>query len=54
MRSIHEIIVGKVGPAYKTSIFKENEFKKELAPSNAKIEHIEMKNEKFVKMTYNV
>ncbi len=33
-------------------MFKENEFKKELAPQNAKINPFELNVEKFIRMMY--
>ncbi|MCQ4925012.1 hypothetical protein NE686_18065 [Tissierella carlieri] len=41
-----------LGRASKVITFKEGEFKKELAPTNANIEYIEINKEKFVRMTY--
>ncbi len=51
-KEINSIIVGSIGSATKVITFKENEFKKELAPANAIIEHVEINNERCIKMTY--
>ncbi len=48
------ITLGQIGQGSKSIIFKEAEFKKELAPKNAKIEHDQINGEKTVKMTYPV
>lgn len=51
-RVMNNIVIGSMGSASKVITFKENEFKKELAPTNAMIEYVEINNEKCVKMTY--
>lgn len=51
---IHTLICGQHGLGTKINTFKENEFKEELAPINAKIERYEINGENFVKMTYPV
>lgn len=51
-RNLNKLIIGTAGPASKTITFKASEFKKELAPANSKIDHVEMDGEKCVRMTY--
>lgn len=51
---LHEYFVGKPGQASKTIGFKEEDFKIDLAPTNAKIEYSVINGEKFVTMTYKV
>ena len=41
-----------LGRGIKCMEFKENEFKKELAPQNAQIEPFELNGEKFIRMVY--
>ncbi|MFQ8921934.1 MAG: hypothetical protein ACLR60_08575 [Clostridium paraputrificum] len=43
---------GMLGRGIKCMEFKENEFKKELAPQNAQIEPFELNGEKFIRMVY--
>ncbi|QSX24490.1 hypothetical protein [Priestia megaterium] len=49
----NNLSIGKIGSASKSIIFKQNDFKKELAPINARIEHDVINGEKVVKMTYS-
>lgn len=49
---MHNVVVGRVGKGIKVITFKEENFKKELAPKNANIEYIEINGKKMVKMTY--
>lgn len=51
---VNKLIIGKLGPASKAITFKEREFKKELAPTNATIEELEIDGEKFVRMQYKL
>lgn len=51
-REINSIIVGRIGLATKVIILKESEFKKELAPATAIVDHVEINKERCVKMTY--
>lgn len=44
--------LGIPGKDAKFIVFKEREFKKELAPKNANIEHAEIDGEKYVLMSY--
>lgn len=46
------IFMGTLGKGSKIIVFEEKDFKKELAPANAKIEYLEMDNKKLVRMTY--
>lgn len=43
----NKLIIGTLGTATKSITFKENEFKKELAPINARIEHHVINGEKL-------
>lgn len=52
-RIMNEVVFGKLGKASKLMMFKENEFKPELAPQNAKIEQVEINGEKLVRMRYD-
>ncbi|MFS0891027.1 hypothetical protein AB3M94_19705 [Peribacillus frigoritolerans] len=52
--SMNKLAFGKIGSASKTILFKEREFKKELAPTNAKIEKLKIKGENFVRMQYKL
>lgn len=45
-------VFGQAGPGCKITIFKEKDFKPELAPTNATIEHVEKNDEKIVIMSY--
>lgn len=51
-RDMNSLLLGKPGKGYHTKTFKEGEFKQELAPSNAKIEYIQIDGEKHIRMTY--
>lgn len=51
-RVMNNIVIGSMGFASKVITFKENEFNKELAPTNGMIEHVEINHEKYVKITY--
>ena len=53
-RTLNKFIIGEPGQASKTITFKEKEFKKELAPINARIDYGEFNGEKVVIMTYKV
>jgi len=46
--------LGSLGQASKSITFKEEDFKKELAPKCAKIERFIFNGESFVKMTYDL
>lgn len=48
----NKLILGTVGSASKSIIFKQNDFKKELAPFNAEVDHRVINGEKVVIMTY--
>ncbi|NFL43169.1 hypothetical protein FDB61_15890 [Clostridium botulinum] len=50
--SINNPIIGQPGKGTKIRIFKEKEFKKELAPSNASIVYNTVDGDNFVTMTY--
>jgi hypothetical protein len=52
--NFNKLILGELGSGSKSIIFKQNEFKKELAPINARIEYGEINGEKIVTMTYRV
>lgn len=51
-RTVNRNVIGRIGEGTKIITFKESEFKKELAPVNAIIEHVEINGEEFVRMTY--
>lgn len=53
-RQLNHLVIGKLGRATKSTIFKENEFKKELAPINSKTTCLEIAGEKYIQMTYSV
>lgn len=53
-RNIHKFVIGKIGCASKSITFKENEFKKELAPINAEIKHFKKDEENYIIMTYKL
>lgn len=53
-RQLNNIVLGKLGTSTKSILFKENEFKKELAPINSEITYFEIASEKYVNMTYKV
>lgn len=46
------LICCKMGRASKITVFAEEDFEKERAPLNSKIEHFEVKGKKYVRMTY--
>lgn len=46
------IVLGKPGKGTKVHIFTESNFKSELAPEKAKVEHIEIKGNNLVVMSY--
>ncbi|MEK5394099.1 hypothetical protein NSQ59_27745 [Margalitia sp. FSL K6-0131] len=48
------IILCELGKARKSITFKQNEFKEELAPINAKIEYGQIDGEKVIRMTYDL
>ncbi|WP_035796633.1 hypothetical protein [Clostridium akagii] len=48
----NSLFIGEIGQCRKINIFKELEFKKELAPKNVDVENFHINGEKFVKMTY--
>lgn len=50
----HNLVLGSTGKGTKVITFKEENFKKELAPKNANIEYIEANGKKMVKMTYQI
>lgn len=50
----NHFVVGQIGIATKSIVFKENEFKKELAPINSKITCFEIAGEKYIEMAYRV
>ena len=52
--SMNMLFVGRLGSASKTITFEEKDFKKELAPPNAKFEHLELNSKKFIRMTYKL
>lgn len=51
-RVMNSKYIGRLGSASKIITFKENEFKRELAPANAIIEDVFINNEKCIRMTY--
>lgn len=53
-RMLNKLVIGSIGPAYKTVSFREKEFNKKLAPTSAKLEHIQIDGQKFIVMTYRV
>lgn len=53
-RNLNKLCLGAIGPASKRIVIREEDFKKEYAPPNAKIEHIEIDGENYVRMTYRV
>ena len=46
--------IGVLGDGRKIMIFKEKEFKEELAPPNAKLEKFELNGEKYIRMIYTL
>lgn len=48
----HLILGGRITKVSTTKTFKEEEFNQELAPKNAKIEHITNDGQKYIVMTY--
>lgn len=51
-RKEHQFIVGILGAATKTRWFSEEKFDPQLAPKNATLNHIEVEEKKYVKMSY--
>lgn len=50
--SKHKLVLGKAGVAMKTITMKETNFRKELAPTDAKIDKLEINGENFITIEY--
>ncbi|MCR8860432.1 hypothetical protein COL32_20705 [Bacillus pseudomycoides] len=48
----NSLVVGKIGKGTKNYIFKESNFKPELAPKEAKVEHVKIDGNNLVVMSY--
>ncbi|PFX44584.1 hypothetical protein COL32_12070 [Bacillus pseudomycoides] len=49
----NSLFVGKIGKSKKHHIFKENDFKSNLVPNGAKVEHVKIDGNNLVVMSYS-